>query len=108
VHSASQAMFLDASYLLLHLLSHLLITAVSLKCGYAASSIRERVYVSGAGCGILLYTGSPGAEGTLGGLAAVGRRLKQHLRTALELGKLCSNDPAADGLCVHDRNWNAD
>ena len=35
---------------------HLLITAVSLECGYAASSIRERIYVGAGGCGILLYT----------------------------------------------------
>ncbi len=99
VHSGSEAVFLDAPYVLLHSLSHLLITAVSLECGYAASSIRERVYVGSAGCGILLYTGSPDAEGTLGGLAAVGRRITDHLRTALELGKLCSNDP----VCAQHR-----
>jgi hypothetical protein len=53
--------------------------------------------VSDAGSGILLYTGSPDAEGTLGGLAAVGRRMKEHLQMALELGRLCSNDP----VCAH-------
>jgi hypothetical protein len=93
MHPGSQAVFLGAPYVLLDSLSHLLITAVSLECGYAASSIRERIYVSDAGSGILLYTGSPDAEGTLGGLAAVGKRIGQHLRTALELGRLCSNDP---------------
>jgi Domain of unknown function (DUF1998) len=93
IHPGSQAVFLGAPYVLLHSLSHLLITAVSLECGYAASSIRERIYVSDAGSGILLYTGSPDAEGTLGGLAAVGKRIREHLRTALELGRLCSNDP---------------
>jgi hypothetical protein len=92
-HSSSQAVFPGATYVLLHSLSHLLITAVSLECGYAASSIRERIYVGEAGSGILLYTGSPDAEGTLGGLAAVGRRMKDHLRMSLELGRLCSNDP---------------
>jgi len=92
-HPGSQAVFLGATYVLLHSLSPLLITAVSLECGYAASSIRERIYVSDAGSGILLYTGSPDAEGTLGGLAAVGRRIEEHLRTAIELGRLCSNDP---------------
>lgn len=83
----------DVRYLLLHSLSHLLITAVSIEAGYHASSIRERVYVGNAGCGILLHTGSPDAEGTLGGLVEIGRRLEYHLRTALELGRLCSNDP---------------
>jgi hypothetical protein len=77
----------------LHSLSHLLITAVSLECGYAASSIRERIYAGEAGFGILLYTGTADAEGTLGGLVQVGRRVEAHLRNALELGRLCSNDP---------------
>ncbi len=73
-------------YYLLHSLSHLLLTAVSLECGYPASSIRERVYALGAGYGILLYTGTPDAEGTLGGLVEAGRQIDRHLRTALELG----------------------
>ncbi len=33
------------------------------------------------------------AEGTLGGLVQVGRRIARHLDAALELGRLCSNDP---------------
>lgn len=86
-------------YLFLHSLSHLLITAVSLECGYSASSIRERIYVSEEGCGILLYTGGPDAEGTLGGLVQVGHRIETHLRNALELGRLCSNDP----VCAQHR-----
>lgn len=80
-------------YVLLHSLSHLLISAVSLAAGYAASSIKERIYVGDQGAGILLYTGTPDAEGTLGGLVEVGRHIGTHLRTALELGTLCSNDP---------------
>lgn len=80
-------------YLMLHSLSHLLITAVSLECGYAASAIRERIYAGSAGYGILLYTGAPGSEGTLGGLVDVGRSIEQHIQRALELGRLCSNDP---------------
>jgi len=80
-------------YIMLHSLSHLLITAVSLECGYAASSIRERIYAGESGYGILLYTGTSGSEGTLGGLVQVGRQIESHLATALELGRLCSNDP---------------
>ena len=80
-------------YVLLHSLSHLLLTAVSLDCGYATSSIRERIYVGEGAFGLLLYTSSPDAEGTLGGLVEVGRNLGRHLRRALELGRLCSNDP---------------
>jgi hypothetical protein len=79
---------------MLHSFSHLLITAVALECGYPASSIRERIYaLPGVGYGILLYTGTSDSEGTLGGLIQVGRRIHEHIRTALELGELCSNDP---------------
>jgi hypothetical protein len=88
-----KAKFPGLPYIMLHSLSHLLITAVSLECGYAASSIRERIYASDAGYGILLYTGTPGSEGTLGGLVQMGKQIEHHLLAALEMGKLCSNDP---------------
>lgn len=81
-------------YVLLHSFSHLLVTAVSLECGYPASSIRERIYtIPDVGYGVLLYTGTSDAEGTLGGLIQVGRRIHEHIRNALEMGELCSNDP---------------
>ena len=92
-HPHSRREFPGLPYYLLHSISHLLLTAVSLECGYPASSIRERVYALEAGYGILLYTGSPDAEGTLGGLVETGRHIDRHLQSALELGKLCSNDP---------------
>ena len=90
---ASDANFPGLPYLMLHSLSHLLITAVALECGYSASAIRERVYAGAYGYGILLYTGASGSEGTLGGLVDVGRDIECHLLRALELGRLCSNDP---------------
>jgi len=89
----SKAEFPGLPYIMLHSLSHLLITAVALECGYAASSIRERIYASDKGFGILLHTGTPGSEGTLGGIIQVGKRIEQYLLSALEMGKLCSNDP---------------
>ncbi|MFA6241471.1 MAG: DUF1998 domain-containing protein [Candidatus Hydrogenedentales bacterium] len=92
-HEGSSRKFFGLPYIMLHSLSHLLITAVSLECGYPASSIRERIYSLESGYGILLYTGTSDAEGTLGGLVEVGRRIDQHLHNALELGRLCSNDP---------------
>ncbi|MFO0646576.1 MAG: DUF1998 domain-containing protein [Polyangiales bacterium] len=88
-----RAVYLPMSYVLVHSLAHLLITAVSLECGYPSSSIRERVYSSAGRHGVLLYTASPDAEGTLGGLVATGRQLERHLQAALEIGRLCSNDP---------------
>src|ERR1019366_5516771 len=81
-------------YILLHSFSHLLITAVALECGYPASSIMERVYaIPQVGFGVLLYTASSDAEGTLGGLVQAGGRIARFVRSALDLGGLCSNDP---------------
>lgn len=101
-HPGGKTRFPGVVYVMLHSLSHLLITAVSLECGYAASSIRERVYVGENGYGILLYTGTPDAEGTLGGLVQVGRKLGDHLANALELGALCSNDPVCAQHAPHN------
>jgi uncharacterized protein DUF1998 len=92
-HPGSGLDFPGLKYVLLHSLSHLLITAVTLECGYTAASIRERIYVGQTGYGILLYTGTPDAEGTLGGLVDGARHLDQHLANAIEQGRLCSNDP---------------
>jgi len=92
-HNNSNRQFCGMPYLLLHSLSHLLVTAVSLECGYPASSIRERIYVGSYGYGMLLYTGSPDAEGTMGGLVQAGRQIARHLKSAIDLGRLCSNDP---------------
>ncbi len=97
----SGAEFPGVRFYLLHSLSHLLLTAVSLECGYAASAIRERIYCSEEGenamAGILLSTGTTGSEGTLGGLVEEGRRIRHHLREAWGLGRLCSNDPVCAG-----------
>ncbi|MFH1112567.1 MAG: DUF1998 domain-containing protein [Pseudomonadota bacterium] len=93
-HQGTHRQFLGLPYIMLHSFSHLLITAVSLECGYPASSIRERIYaLPSTGYGVLLYTGTTDAEGTLGGLIQVGRRIQDHVRNALEMGELCSNDP---------------
>jgi hypothetical protein len=97
-HPGRSLAFVEAGgllpYVLFHSFSHLMITAVSLECGYPASSIRERIYsIPDIGYGVLLYTGSADAEGTLGGLIQVGRRIHEHIRNALGMGELCSNDP---------------
>ena len=80
-------------YVMLHSLSHMLMTSIALDCGYPASSLRERVYAGDGGYGILIYTGSSDSEGTLGGLVETGRRFAEHLRRALRDNLLCSNDP---------------
>ncbi len=80
-------------YVLLHSLSHLMMTSLALECGYSASSIRERVYALEAGYGILLHTGTPDAEGTLGGMVHAASDVESLLRGALEVGRFCSCDP---------------
>jgi len=92
-HQGSRRQYPGLPYYLLHSLSHLLITAMSLECGYPASSIRERVYARPGQHGLLIYTGSSDAEGTLGGLVQAGRRIRDHIQRALDAGRLCSNDP---------------
>lgn len=95
----SKRLFPGGPYLLLHTLSHLLIQSLAMRCGYPASSIRERIYADTAAerFGILLYTGSPDAEGTLGGLVQEARHIEEHLLLAMRMGALCSNDP----ICAH-------
>jgi hypothetical protein len=85
-----------ARYVLLHTLAHALINELALECGYAAASIRERIYTrDGEMAGVLLYTAAPDAEGTLGGLVSLARPepfarlLVQTLRNA----DLCASDP---------------
>ncbi len=91
----SQRPFPGGPYVLLHTLSHVLMQSLAMRCGYPASSIDERVYADGeAGrFGILLYTASPDAEGTLGGLVQQARHVEDHLGQALRMSALCSNDP---------------
>lgn len=92
-HPNSHGEFVGVPYVMLHSLSHLLLTTIALECGYPASSIRERIYAGEMGYGILLYTATSDAEGTLGGLVEAGRSITEHLKAALERGSLCSNDP---------------
>lgn len=81
--------------MLLHTPSHLLIQSLAMRCGYPASSIPERIYADSLAehYGILLYTGSPDAEGTLGSIVQQARHIEEHLARALAaMSALCSND----------------
>src|ERR1035438_4555058 len=60
---------------LLPSLAHALIRQFSIECGYAAASLRERIYSAGpeegeAMAGILIYTAAPDSEGTQIGRAS--------------------------------------
>jgi hypothetical protein len=95
---AKNMTFFGPRFYMLH--AHLLIQAISLECGYGASSLRERIYCSPPGAtvsmaAILLSTTTPGTEGTLGGLVAQGRRIDDHLARALELGLCARTIPCA-------------
>lgn len=96
--------FPGGPYILLHTLSHLLIQSLAMRCGYPAASIRERVYAEDNSYGVLLYTASPDADGTLGGLVQQARQIVGHLEHACRAAALCSNDPicAQDGLASAD------
>lgn len=94
-------------YVLLHTLSHALINELALECGYAAASIRERIYAESPGgerprmAGILLYTAAPDAEGTLGGLVSLGRPefAGPVLTRAVRRITLCTSDPMCSDHC---------
>ena len=84
--------------ILVHTLAHLLIRQLSLECGYSSSSLRERIYSSPDGCGLLIYTASSDSDGSLGGLVQQGRkdRFFTTMRALLEHAQWCSSDP----LCM--------
>ena len=88
---------LGGAYWALHSLSHALMAEVSMECGYPISSIKERIYASGTGqparFGLLIYTSTAGAQGTLGGLSETAYRLPDILERAIGRIELCSNDP---------------
>lgn len=92
--------FPELRYMLLHSFAHALMRQMAIECGYAAASLRERIYSSRQGddismAGILIYTASPDSEGTLGGLVGLGKPdvLGRHIDQALEQIGLCASDP---------------
>lgn len=95
---ASAPGFPGARFYLLHSLSHLLLNAIAVECGYSAAALSERIYCAPRNdavpmAAILISTGTPGTEGTLGGLVEQGKRLLGHLQRAYDMGRLCSTDP---------------
>jgi hypothetical protein len=97
-------------FVLLHTLSHLLITQLTLECGYGSAALRERLYCSDDPdqpmAGILIYTAAGDSEGTLGGLVRMGAvgRLEPVVRAALQRAQWCSTDP----VCIESRGQGPD
>lgn len=92
-------------FLLVHTFSHALMRQLSMQCGYSTSSLRERLYVDDTApgmCGVLIYTSTSDADGTLGGLVRQGRakRLEALVRSAVRAIEWCSSDP----LCMKGIN----
>jgi len=92
--------FAGAPYVMLHSLAHALMAEIALECGYPASAIKERIYAlpdpadpAKGRFGLLLYTASAGAQGTLGGLIALAPRIVGIIEQALNRLDICSNDP---------------
>jgi hypothetical protein len=88
--------------MLVHTFSHAVMRQLSLECGYSTSSLRERLYVdqhNPSMCGVLIYTSTADADGTLGGLVRQGRaeRMAALVRSAIEAMEWCSSDP----LCMN-------
>jgi hypothetical protein len=97
--------FISVRYVLLHTFSHILIDQIAQYSGYNAASLSEIIYTSSDEGdatdrmnGILIYTSSSDAEGTLGGLVNHGQpgKLEDLIRMGLEKAKWCSSDP----LCI--------
>jgi hypothetical protein len=101
--------FPSLGYYALHGFSHALMNEIALDCGYPISALKERLYAIGTGegarFGLLIYTATTGAQGTLGGLTAVLPRLGAIAERALDKLALCSGDP----ICAeHDPDAHAD
>lgn len=114
----AEANYPGMRYILLHSFAHALMRQLVLDCGYAAASVRERVYASRPDlavpsepmAGVLIYTAAPDSEGTLGGLVGLGepRELGRHISAALRESQLCASDPlcaehtpSQQGLTLH-------
>ena len=77
--------------ILLHSLAHALINEWSLDSGYPAASLRERLYISPAMAGLLVYTASSDSAGSLGGVIAQAE--SHRLEDGILRAAWCSADP---------------
>lgn len=100
---------ITARFLLLHTFAHALIRQLTLESGYSTASLRERLYVSDGAdgmMGLLIYTATPDADGTLGGLQRQGKadRLERTVVAAIQAMEWCSSDPLCiEGMASDDR-----
>ena len=93
----------EPRYIMIHTFAHLLIRQLTSQCGYSTAALRERLYSTFIGsdedmAGILIYTSSTDADGSLGGLAREGEgyRLCDTIYAMIDEASWCSNDP----ICI--------
>jgi len=88
--------------LLAHSFAHALMRQLAIESGYSESSLRERLYVAldetNDMAGVLIYTATPDADGTLGSLSrqASPNRILPMVIGAVRSMEWCSSDP----LCI--------
>lgn len=98
----------NATYVLMHTFAHLMIKQMSMSSGYSSSAIRERIYFGDKMAGVLLYTGSPDKEGSLGGLVELGNieHMTALMRDAFQEALVCTNDPECMSNLPAGKNLN--
>jgi hypothetical protein len=87
--------------LLVHSFAHAMIRQLSIDCGYSSSALRERLYIAEpadgqvAMNGVLIYTGSPDSEGSLGGLVrqALPDLVVDAVHRSIGSAQWCGSDP---------------
>jgi hypothetical protein len=87
--------------LLVHSFAHAMIRQLSIDCGYSSSALRERLFIadpeggSDPMNGVLIYTGSPDSEGSLGGLVrlAAPELIRDAVIRAVRHARWCGSDP---------------
>ena len=88
-----------AKFIVVHTFSHILIKELEFLCGYASTSLNERLFVDDENMqGVLIYTVA-GSEGSYGGLTSQANpeSIKKILHTAIFRSKDCASDP----VCYH-------
>lgn len=94
------ATLVSARKVLIHTLSHLLIQQLTNDSGYTATSLGEKIYASQGMAGLLIYTASEDADGTMGGLVQLAKAdyLETIFARAFDSASWCSNDPICTEL----------
>lgn len=88
-------------FLLAHVFAHSLINRLALDAGYPAASLRERLFIDGDACALLVYTATTDSAGSLGGIIsqATGPALETLVRGAIAGYRWCSADP----VCIESQ-----